>query len=485
MPEALAINPEQQQPEPEQQPQEPEPAPSSASSEKLSALLDEYESEVAPTRGERNAAYKNLETEWKQKWAAVESDIAQARATIRLQLEAEGVDPDLRASIEAKEVAAIAETHEAARHEAMAKLEEVLPRHKTWLEFLEERRKERPDDPEIQEMIEEAQKSPDPGIEGRSVYPPQQVVLDDLQHVVKDGQVHYRRGLWTAVKDVGERLDVMRLDDRDIEAAMKIAAQKFDKDQPLVLTGDAEFKTRAAIVAARMGLQIANQEPAVVNAYKQELARMGKKPGQEPEQQARSIQGVARQPARSPEVELDTPALLRMEPGWKGAGKAMGLKAHGVESDEVLFLDRDRFNRALQYTRALRGETLTLLKNADPGLGAAQSFGLSADQLGDLHKAAPGLVGDEGQLTLDGADVLLMMSHNRVETGTDRPAEVAQEQAQEIEKQQQQTEEKLMDDNRLVIRNVDRQAQAEREEKKERVREAWAREQEQETELER
>jgi hypothetical protein len=45
------------------------------------------------------------------------------------------------------------------------------------------------------------------------------------------------------VRDVGDRLDVRKTDDRDIEAALKIAAKKFDIDKGLLLTGDTPSKS--------------------------------------------------------------------------------------------------------------------------------------------------------------------------------------------------------------------------------------------------
>jgi hypothetical protein len=70
-----------------------------------------------------------------------------------------------------------------------------------------------------------------------------------------------------ALRDVGDRLDVRKTDDRDIEAALKIAAKKFDIDKGLLLTGDNAFKVRAAEIRGRLGYPLQNTEPEVLRAW--------------------------------------------------------------------------------------------------------------------------------------------------------------------------------------------------------------------------
>jgi hypothetical protein len=83
----------------------------------------------------------------------------------------------------------------------------------------------------------------------------------------KDGVMEYARGLTVAVRDLGDRLDVRKTDDRDIEAALKIAAQKFDLDKGLKLTGDTAFKVRAAEISGKLGYPLQNTEPEVLRAW--------------------------------------------------------------------------------------------------------------------------------------------------------------------------------------------------------------------------
>jgi hypothetical protein len=73
--------------------------------------------------------------------------------------------------------------------------------------------------------------------------------------------------LTVTVRDVGDRLDVRKTDDRDIEAALKIAAKKFDVDKGLLLTGDTAFKVRAAEIGGKLGYPLQNTEPEVLRAW--------------------------------------------------------------------------------------------------------------------------------------------------------------------------------------------------------------------------
>jgi hypothetical protein len=79
--------------------------------------------------------------------------------------------------------------------------------------------------------------------------------------------MEYTRGLTVAVRDVGDRLDVRKTDDRDVEAALKIAAKKFDVDKGLLLTGDTAFKVRAAEISGKLGYPLQNTEPEVLRAW--------------------------------------------------------------------------------------------------------------------------------------------------------------------------------------------------------------------------
>jgi hypothetical protein len=137
-----------------------------------------------------------------------------------------------------------------------------------WLDFLKDAKLEQPDDPIFDSLIEEAEKTPDSGLEGFSQQTAPNIVLADLQaREGKDGVMEYTRGLTVAVRDVGDRLDVRKTDDRDVEAALKIAAKKFDIDKGLLLIGDTAFKVRAAEISGKLGYPLQNTEPEVLRAW--------------------------------------------------------------------------------------------------------------------------------------------------------------------------------------------------------------------------
>ena len=91
------------------------------------------------------------------------------------------------------------------------------------------------------------------------------VVLDGLSATFgaeKDGlvPVHYERDHKRVITDRGDRLDVHETSDQEIEAALRIAAQKFDLDAGLDLTGGEEFRMRAAEIAGRLGYKVQNPD---------------------------------------------------------------------------------------------------------------------------------------------------------------------------------------------------------------------------------
>ena len=91
------------------------------------------------------------------------------------------------------------------------------------------------------------------------------VVLDGLSATFgaeKDGlvPVHYERDHKRVITDRGDRLDVHETSDQEIEAALRIAAQKFDLEAGLDLTGGEEFRTRAAEIAGRLGYKVQNPD---------------------------------------------------------------------------------------------------------------------------------------------------------------------------------------------------------------------------------
>ena len=235
---------------------------------KLMALLDAFEAKTAPERDIRHAAMDQHKQAYREKWRQLQSSMEATRGDLQTRLKGLGAsDPSISASV-AIELAKLTESFYFDKDNAARELDGILAKPQSWLDFLKESKLEQPDDPIFDSLIEEAEKTPDPGLDGFSQKIAPNIVLADLQtREGKDGVMEYARGLTVAVRDVGDRLDVRKTDDRDVEAALKIAAKKFDIDKGLLLTGDATFKIRAAEISGKLGYPLQNTEPEVLRAW--------------------------------------------------------------------------------------------------------------------------------------------------------------------------------------------------------------------------
>ena len=86
-----------------------------------------------------------------------------------------------------------------------------------------------------------------------------------LEGLVPDNEpasagVRYSRDNKEVIVDTGSRLDVNTADDRDIEAALRIAAQKFDMEKGLQISGNPAFRRKAAEIAGRLGLKVQDED---------------------------------------------------------------------------------------------------------------------------------------------------------------------------------------------------------------------------------
>ena len=236
--------------------------------QKRIALLEAYESKTAPERDIRNGGIDQHEKEYREKWLQLQSRIEATRGDLQTRLKGLGSSEQSISASVAIELAKLTEGYYAERDKAARELDGTLARPQSWLDFLKESKLEQPNDPIIDSLIEEAQKAPDSGLDGFSEQTAPNLVLADLHaREGKDGVMEYTRGLTVAVRDVGDRLDVRKTDDRDIEAALKIAAKKFDVDKGLLLTGDTAFKVRAAEIGGKLGYPLQNTEPEVLRAW--------------------------------------------------------------------------------------------------------------------------------------------------------------------------------------------------------------------------
>lgn len=362
-------------------------------------LLNEFEKQTEPERNARNAAIDNFDKSWEENWIKLQGEIDQKRATRATELTAEGVPSDAQVSILQMEAAKLIEQHHVAKDVAAREIEGGLAKPMRWVDFLNEKSKENPEDPSFTSLIEEAEKSPDAGIEGLGGIPAKAVTLDNLTHVVdKDGIIKYQRGPFTVIRDVGSRLDVQKTDNKDIEAALKIAAQKFDLDKGLMLTGDAEFKKRTAEIAGRLGLPLQNQEPEVMMAWKKgaalnkDLAR-SVLPSVE-----RGITGDLAPP--KPLMELNGPVLLKADPLTIENAEKLAVTPDG---EGVVSMQAERVLKANGVIRETPLDDLRVLARTDL---SKTDGGFSEN---DKEKLARNeLLDDNGNLTQEAKDVVIV-----------------------------------------------------------------------------
>jgi hypothetical protein len=79
--------------------------------------------------------------------------------------------------------------------------------------------------------------------------------------VARNGDVTYSHAGQDALRDTGRAVDVLTHDDATIEAALRLAQQKFGRR--LRVAGGAEFEARSAAVAARAGLHVEFTDPSL------------------------------------------------------------------------------------------------------------------------------------------------------------------------------------------------------------------------------
>ena len=235
------------------QPQQKETEVSDAQKEEA-ALLNAWREAAQPAREQRAKAWQDLNAQQQAARESLFSTLAQQRAeTLK-----SGGDLDVHAFEAAKQIEHLQKTQAAERKT----LTSSLPLPPTLREFLEPRAEHDP----IAARLHEQEKTRDPSpesIRGRRVADVEPEVLDGLTHDIEDGppkSVHYARDGERVMTDRGERVDLYHVDDREIEAALRLAERKYDMDKGLQLTGSREFQERAAEIAGRMGLKVQNPE---------------------------------------------------------------------------------------------------------------------------------------------------------------------------------------------------------------------------------
>lgn len=366
-------------------------------------LLEAYEKETGPERQARNDALEKHDAAFTEKWMSLQSEIEMKRAQSIERLRAEGHAEQQVQSMVAAEVAAMTEGFMAEKDQAARTLDLVTP--KSWHDWLVEKKRLNPEDPTFDSLIEEAKTMP--ALDGfLKAPPPKSVVSELVPQPASDGRVDYLRGMLVAVTDTGARLDVKRNDDRDIEAALKIAAQKFDMDKGLMLTGDMAFKRRAAEIAGRLGYKLQNAEPEVLMAYRKGLEQAAKPEFARIPSIANGIEGDALD--RSVAV-LKGPMILKADQHTLKTLESKLIPGVETASGETIVMPGERVWQAHAEMRELPIDVLPIIAEIDI---SKEDGGLTADQLGKLEKEKQGLV-EDGKLTQKAIDLVLVRD-NRV-----------------------------------------------------------------------
>jgi len=220
------------------------------------------------------------------------------------------------------------------------------------------------------------------------------------------GVTSFKRGMTTVFRDVGQRLDVQRVDSRDIEAALRVAAQKFDTDKGLLLTGDTAFKACAAEIAGRMGLKLRNTEPEVLAAWekgRQQQAHLALsvKPSVE-----RGIAGDVKEPGVD---RAHGEQILVVEAGvakaWGSQIEASGAEFVAAAGSQIhVKLPDDRTAKALEAWRGLPHEVMQAF--AQSVMSKPEDMQLADKDRKVLVERQ--MLNPDGSITPTGMDVILV-----------------------------------------------------------------------------
>lgn len=372
-----------------------------AEQQKRIALLEAFEAKTAPERDIRNAGIDKHEQEFQEKWLQLQSSMQATRGELHARLKGlNASDASISASV-AIELAKLTEGYYAEKDKAARELDGTLARPQSWLDFLKETKLEHPDDSSFDSLIEEAEKTPDSGLEGFTRQNAPKLVLADLHaREGKDGVMEYARGLTVAVRDVGDRLDVRKTNDRDIEAALKIAAKKFDVDKGLLLTGDTAFKVRAAEIGGQLGYPLQNTEPEVLRAWMRgkqrsqgiERARM---PGVDA--------GITGDPVNNLTIASVGKTMLRADQRTMDVLKTHPVAGVDLVGDDRISMPDERMLAANASIKDLGYQAIHQIARADL---EKQDGGVDPDSVNLLLEK--GILDTDGKLTQLGTDVVMV-----------------------------------------------------------------------------
>ena len=207
---------------------------------------------------------------------ALAERLRRERQTARTELRAQGLDARTANALFAFKAAAAREQMAKRQRDERRALGTELSRGMVWRVWLE-READRGDEAAqaalrgIRYREQRRRKAESNGIEGEALDPltelherlrrgPEDLVLATLS-AERDrlGQhITYRRAEVTAFVDRGPRIDMVAKDEAALEAALRLASEKYGGQ--VLLTGSVEFQGRAARMATRLGIRVTNSD---------------------------------------------------------------------------------------------------------------------------------------------------------------------------------------------------------------------------------
>lgn len=236
------------------------------------ALYDRFKTEQKDLQVQRRAARRDLVERHQRERAELKAGLGVLRAGFRRDHKAAGVPPKLLSALWAFEAATQREAMQK-RHAAERQQSGEGPRGRVWRNWLEQQaglgdEAARSALRGIRYRAQRNQSRARNGLEGEDL-DPLQPVLSSLHAEIdrQRQQVHYRDAHGQIVfTDTGPRIEVHDTSDTTLEAALRVAAQKFGGS--VDITGSVDFRERAARAAARLGIGV--RDPDLQPLWQQE-----------------------------------------------------------------------------------------------------------------------------------------------------------------------------------------------------------------------
>ena len=240
------------------------------------ALVDRFRTEQAALKRQRQAVRKEFTERHRREREALRVSLTARRTIFRTEQTAAGVPPTLTRALwaftAAQEREALQKRHVNERRQIRS-----LPRSQVWRIWLEQQAGQGDTAAQaalrgIRYQEQRNRNKPRNGIEGKDLEPLQPVLSSLHAEIDRHRQrVDYRddtgRLLFT---DIGPRIEVHDTGNTTLEAALRVAAQKFGGS--VDITGSADFRERAARTAARLGITV--RDPDLQSFWHQERQRV-------------------------------------------------------------------------------------------------------------------------------------------------------------------------------------------------------------------